>query len=49
MKKEHIKTYNALKGIGVLGILFSHMSFLSDAQNSFWSVVYKVFMSKGAI
>ncbi len=47
--KEKIPTYNALKGIGSIGILFSHMAYLKDAANPFWMNFYKVFMSKGAI
>lgn len=48
-KREQIATYNALKGIGAIGILFSHMSYLKDAAHPFWKGVYQVFMSKGAV
>lgn len=48
-KREQIATYNALKGIGAVGIVFSHMAYLGDAANPFWKGFYSVFMSKGAI
>ncbi len=49
MRREKIATYNAWKGIGSVGILFSHMSYLREAANPFWKNFYSVFMSKGAI
>ena len=49
MKRQKITNYNALRGICAIGILFSHMSYLSDAANPFWHTFNKYFMSKGAI
>lgn len=46
--KRKIYSYNALKGIGAVGILFSHMSYLSDAVNPFWRIVYDHFMRFGS-
>ncbi len=46
---RRIKTYNAIKGLGSIGILFSHMSYLSSSKNAFWNNVYHYFMSKGSI
>ena len=48
-KRQQIPTYNALKGLGAIGILASHMSYLSDSTNLFWKIAYEVFLSKGAI
>lgn len=47
-KKEKIYSYNALKGIGALFILFSHMSYLSDSKNPFWYIIWKNFMQYGS-
>ena len=47
--KEKIVTYDALRGIASICILFSHMKYLADATNSFWHTFYTVFMSKCAI
>ena len=48
-KRDRIITYNAIKGLGAVGILFSHMSYLAEGQNPFWRSFYNVFMSKGAV
>jgi len=47
-KPKQIKTYNALKGIGAIGILFSHMSYLGEGNNLFWKNMYSLFMNKGS-
>ncbi|MCQ4022559.1 MULTISPECIES: acyltransferase [unclassified Ruminococcus] len=47
-KKRQIKSYNAFRGICALGILFSHMSYLSDASNPFWATFYDHFMKYGS-
>lgn len=47
-KKEKIYSYNAFKGIGALFILFSHMSYLSEAVNPFWNLFWKNFMQYGS-
>ncbi|MGN0498286.1 MAG: acyltransferase family protein [Acutalibacteraceae bacterium] len=47
-KKRQIKSYNAFRGICALGILFSHMSYLSDAANPFWASFYDNFMKYGS-
>ena len=49
MKREQIETYNALRGIAAVMILFSHMSYLDDAINSFWRGVWTYFMHGGAV
>lgn len=49
IKNDRIETYNALKGIGALGILFSHMAYLSESDNLFWKGFYDIFMGKGAV
>lgn len=46
--KRKIFSYNALKGIGAFGILFSHMSYLSEGKNPFWSWFYEHFMRYGS-
>lgn len=48
-KRERIVTYNGLRGIASLAILFSHMSYLDKADNVFWHGFWKLFMSKGAV
>lgn len=48
-EKDRIDTYNALRGLCAVGILFSHMSYLSNAVNPFWHTFHQYFMSKGAI
>lgn len=47
-KKGKIDSYNALRGICALGILFSHMSYLSNASNPFWKFLYDHFMRYGS-
>ncbi len=49
MKKERIDTYNAWRGICAIGILFSHMSYLSSSTNPFWHSFHQLFMRHGAI
>lgn len=46
---KKINTYNALKGIGAIGILFSHMSYLENSNNQFWKCFWAFFMSKCAV
>lgn len=47
-KKQKIDAYNAFRGICAFGILFSHMSYLSDANNIFWKLLYDHFMQFGS-
>lgn len=47
-KRERIDTYNALRGIGAIGILFSHMAYLGDADNSFLAGCWHYFMRYGS-
>lgn len=46
--KRRIGSYNALRGVCALGILFSHMSYLSVADNPFWKFIYDHFMRFGS-
>ena len=48
-KREQITSYHALKGIGALGILFSHMSYLGASASPFWKSLYLYFMKRGAV
>lgn len=45
---RRIDSYNALRGICALGILFSHMSYLAAASNPFWRLLYDHFMRFGS-
>lgn len=47
-KKMKIDSYNSFRGICALGILFSHMSYLSAADNIFWKLLYDHFMQFGS-
>lgn len=46
---DRILSFNAIKGLGSIGILFSHMAYLNDAVNPFWRNLYIYFMSKGGM
>lgn len=48
IKNKEITTYNALRGIGSIGILFSHMTYMADSVNPFYSGFYKYFMRYGS-
>ena len=48
-KRGRIASYNALKGLGAVGILFSHMSYLGAAENPFWWNFHHYFMRYGAV
>lgn len=48
-KRERIGTYNAWRGIAAVMIVFSHMSYLADAVNPFWSYLWYHFMHNGGI
>ena len=47
--KEKILTYQALRGIAALFILFSHMHYLSASDNPFWHCLWNGFMSNCGI
>lgn len=47
-QKRQIHSYNALRGICAVGILFSHMSYLGKGVNPFWSYLYLDFMKYGS-
>lgn len=49
MKRERIITYNALRGIAAVMILFSHMSYLKDAVNPFWNGAWAHYMHGCAV
>lgn len=46
--RRKIFSYNALKGIGAMGILFSYMSYLAEGENIFWRSFYDYFMRYGS-
>lgn len=47
-RRKQISSYNALRGICAVGILFSHMSYLGKGVNPFWSSLYVHFMKYGS-
>lgn len=47
-RKRQIDSYNAFRGICAVGILFSHMFYLSNASNPFWKYLYDHFMRYGS-
>lgn len=47
-QKRQINSYNALRGICAVGILFSHMSYLGQSTNPIWSSLYIHFMKYGS-
>lgn len=49
LKKRHNLSYNALRGMAALGIFFSHMSYLKEAQMPLWSNLYEYFMRHGSV
>ena len=49
MARQKIKSYNAIKGICAIAILFSHMVFLSSANSSVLKIVYDRFLGQGAL
>lgn len=48
IQKRQINSYNTLRGICAVGILFSHMSYLGKSVNPFWSNLYLHFMKYGS-
>lgn len=47
MSRGKIYSYEALRGMCAIGILFSHMSYLAAADSPFWSAVWQGFMRFG--
>lgn len=48
MQGKKIRSYEALRGLCALGILFSHMSYLATADNPFWRAAWQGFMRFGS-
>ena len=46
--RSRIKSYEAWRGIAAVMILFSHMSYLSEAVNPFWNRLWNHFMCYGS-
>jgi peptidoglycan/LPS O-acetylase OafA/YrhL len=42
-------SYNALRGLFAVGILFSHMSYLGASDSGFWQFVYSYIMRHGSV
>lgn len=42
-------SYNALRGLFAIGILFSHMTYISTSNSDFWRFFYTYFMRYGSV